>query len=232
MKRIIPITALIVVIFTSCEYEPYSDFSVDYDVVVPGEEVVFRNYSSEATHFEWDFGDGTYSTLANPSHYYTREGVYRVALAAYYGSYVDYSYMNIEVYATTLEIEVREYFTDELIQGVNVVIYPSEYEYDNFGYEVFRGRTDYYGSVIAKGLNSQSYYIDVYNDLYNNYTLAYEDMNFITTLPLEHASHNVFIAYVDYDPIGFKSTEDKARIREVKKVEKKRTLEARKELSK
>ena len=228
MKRIIPIAALIVVIFASCEYEPYSDFSVDYDQVVPGEVVSFTNYSSTANHFEWDFGDGTYSNASNPSHYYSHEGVYTVKLSAFNGSNVDYSFLTIEVYSTTLEIEVREYYSDELIPWVNVVIYPTEYDYTYFEAEVFRGRTDYSGTVTIKDMYTQSYYIDVYNDLYNNFTLAFEDMNFIHTLPLEHATHNVFIAYVDYDPVGFKSTENDVRIREVKKLEKERTLQAKK----
>lgn len=42
--------------------------------------VVFQNNSANGNSFFWDFGDGTTSTLINPSHVYTSAGQYTVSL--------------------------------------------------------------------------------------------------------------------------------------------------------
>ena len=44
--------------------------------------VNFTNLSTNATSYEWDFGDGTTSTDVNPSHLYTEAGTYTVTLFA------------------------------------------------------------------------------------------------------------------------------------------------------
>lgn len=45
--------------------------------------VQFKNNSTGANSFRWDFGDGTTSTAKEPAHIYTRPGRYSVALTAY-----------------------------------------------------------------------------------------------------------------------------------------------------
>jgi gliding motility-associated-like protein len=42
----------------------------------------FLNYSANAVNYIWDFGDGTFSTAAAPSHTYTNVGTYTVYLIA------------------------------------------------------------------------------------------------------------------------------------------------------
>jgi PKD repeat protein len=44
--------------------------------------VQFTNSSANASSYSWDFGDNTTSTLASPSHTYTKGGVYTVKLTA------------------------------------------------------------------------------------------------------------------------------------------------------
>ncbi len=44
--------------------------------------IAFNNLSVSATNYIWDFGDGTFSTQANPTHTYTGTGVYTVKLIA------------------------------------------------------------------------------------------------------------------------------------------------------
>ncbi len=45
-------------------------------------EVIFENFSQNATSYEWDFDDGETSTEQNPSHIYAEPGVYDVTLTA------------------------------------------------------------------------------------------------------------------------------------------------------
>ena len=44
--------------------------------------IAFTNLSQNATSYTWDFGDGTTSTGANPTHTYTTPGVYGIKLIA------------------------------------------------------------------------------------------------------------------------------------------------------
>ncbi len=226
MKRVLPIIVLMVWVLTSCEYDdPYANFSVDYQNVIPGEVVSFNNYSNDATRFVWDFGDGTTSSAVNPTHYYTQEGIYTVTLAAYNGGSVDYTYLDIDVYYTTLEVEVREYYSDELIPRVNVVLYSSYNDYNLRNYAVASGVTGSYGSIIVKDLDAIEYYVDAYNAYCDNIYLAAEDLDWVRTLPLEYATHNIFTAYVDYVTTSYSSSEKRMRIVDVKKTTTKRNPE-------
>ena len=223
MKRIIPFILFIALIFTSCEYEadrPYADFTVNYDLVVPNEVIKFRNYSEDANYYEWNFGDGTITTELNPYHVYEEEGVYTVTLAAFRGSRVDYAYMEIEVFYTSLEVQVIDYATDQPVRDMNIILYPDELAYLDFGPYNYKGYTDYNGIVIFERMNSgESFFVEAYNQYYDNYTFYTEDPQNIATLPLEHAMHNVFVAWVDYKPGLLKSASDEPQQMRVRKVE-------------
>lgn len=49
---------------------------------VPG-EVAFTNQSENAQTYEWNFGDGTFSTVTSPSHTYDDNGDFIVSLKAF-----------------------------------------------------------------------------------------------------------------------------------------------------
>jgi PKD repeat protein len=237
MKRIILLTGLAAIMFAGCEpvheHQPVADFSVSNTLVIRGEVVFFDNLSQFAGSCEWDFGDGTISRDFDPNHYYTHEGTYEVRLAAYNGGYVDYSYISIEVYETSLEVEVREYYSEDLISNVEVTLYETYDDWVNFNYPLVTGVTDRNGIVVFKGLETSRYYIDAFSTYYDNEQLGFEDIGFIETLPLVYATNNIFTAYVDYYPAGkanpdnLKST-DRVRtpvIKEFKRVFKeKKTL--------
>jgi PKD repeat protein len=46
------------------------------------EVIWFTNQSTEATSYQWEFGDGTTSTQENPTHAYSTEGIFNVELTA------------------------------------------------------------------------------------------------------------------------------------------------------
>ena len=52
-------------------------YGLDFYVV---STVEFTNTSSKSGSVSWDFGDGTSSTEMNPSHKYTKAGIYQVTL--------------------------------------------------------------------------------------------------------------------------------------------------------
>jgi PKD repeat protein len=48
--------------------------------VLPEDEILFYNYSTNAIHFKWDFGDGNTSELFEPTHRYKKSGNYNIRL--------------------------------------------------------------------------------------------------------------------------------------------------------
>ena len=57
-------------------------FSISASVVETGQAVQFTNESQNASHYQWEFGDGRLSFEKDPSHTYTVTGVYQVKLIA------------------------------------------------------------------------------------------------------------------------------------------------------
>lgn len=70
---------------TSCEKEkpiPVADFSYQGNDKIAPCEVTFQNSSTNASSYQWNFGDGTSSTEQNTKHTYTNGGNYNVLLIA------------------------------------------------------------------------------------------------------------------------------------------------------
>ena len=61
---------------------PVADFSMDMSTAPAGEDITFTNLSENATSYSWDFGDGTTSSIANPTHDWEDVGIYTVQLTA------------------------------------------------------------------------------------------------------------------------------------------------------
>ncbi len=53
------------------------------DAVVPENEIIFYNYSENASKYLWSFGDNTHSTVPEPSHRYTTDGPFTIVLKAW-----------------------------------------------------------------------------------------------------------------------------------------------------
>tara|TARA_B100000809_G_C15129992_1_gene527976 strand:- start:605 stop:2821 length:2217 start_codon:yes stop_codon:yes gene_type:complete len=60
----------------------YSTISDTIDLS-QGEVAHFTNQSTNASYYDWDFGDINYSTQTNPTHQYTQAGIYNVEFIAY-----------------------------------------------------------------------------------------------------------------------------------------------------
>lgn len=61
-------------------YSPYTVPS--FNSSVTGMTAQFTNTSQNATQYNWDFGDGNFSTQISPSHVYSSNGIYIVTLTA------------------------------------------------------------------------------------------------------------------------------------------------------
>jgi PKD repeat protein len=63
---------------------PKAAFEVEKDETLePGDKVRFKNLSTGAVSYLWDFGDGTFSTLSDPSYRYEQMGIHDVRLTVW-----------------------------------------------------------------------------------------------------------------------------------------------------
>ncbi len=80
MKRTPLLYVVLAIILGSCA-RPVANFTLEGEEKVLS-PIVFNNQSENATAYEWDFGDGNTSELAEPSHTYRQSGNYTISLKA------------------------------------------------------------------------------------------------------------------------------------------------------
>jgi len=199
---------------SSCDTQPEAYFFSDKVTAEIGEDVIFFNGSYNATDYEWDFGDGTWSDSYEPVHSFNASGIFTVVLTAYSSSgNVDRSYLDIEVLSPTmLEVEVLEYYDQYPVPGASVILYPTERDWDNETNAIVEGFTNSSGKVVFTNLQPRVYYVDVWHATHNNYTLRNEDVGFIMTDQLEKNQLNQFTAWVDYTGTKGASVRDRKQL--------------------
>jgi len=106
----------------------------------------FNGISAGATSFNWDFGDGYFAGLQNPTHAYASNGIYIVALAVQNGSCTVTKYDTLEIGVIGVE---------ELLSEENLVISPNPFSDEvSINYSVIGGKkvtlqiTDITGKLI------------------------------------------------------------------------------------
>jgi PKD repeat protein len=77
-------SSILLILIGSCKKneEPTSCFSTSFNEVKVNQTIEFTNCSESADSYNWNFGDGNFSTQANPSHLYAKGGLFRVLLTA------------------------------------------------------------------------------------------------------------------------------------------------------
>lgn len=110
---------ILIISLTSCSEEkgvpqPLSQaaFTQDRNVIEINEVVTFTNTSSNATRFEWNFGNGQISTTANATISYSKTGTYTVTLTSYNSE-------NIASTTTTIVKVGERYLTGVKINSIS-----------------------------------------------------------------------------------------------------------------
>ncbi len=81
MKNKIFLFVLPLIFFAaSCTKQPAACFSANKTTADIGETVTFSNCATDASSYQWDFGDGSKAEGESASHTYTKAGVYIVQL--------------------------------------------------------------------------------------------------------------------------------------------------------
>ncbi len=199
MKRILYLALVLPFIVISCQKSPVAHFSTDTTEPEVGHNVLFNNDSQNANKFEWDFGDGYISNAKNPIHVYTGTGTYDVTLTATSkNGNEDKASLTITVtIPTLLEIEVREYYSLDIIPDASIFLYPTNTDWVNQTNKVTEGVTDVNGKAVFSDLDPFVYYVDVWATNYDNYSLKAEDIGFVQTPEILPHQINRFVAFVD-----------------------------------
>jgi PKD repeat protein len=217
MKRLYLFFVLPIFII-SCSKKPEANFFIEIDKAKVGSEVFFRNTSDNAERYEWDFGDGTYSSKENPVHVYKTVGRYSVTLTASKNSKESKAMIVLDVVEPTLlVVEVVEYYEMYSVGNASVILYPTLNDWDKQTRAIVEGFTDNDGIVVFGGLNPGIHYVDVWEKNHDNYQLADEDTWFIEADVLRDKVQ-WFTAYVDYYSSKGDTRGEKRMV--VKKVEK------------
>ena len=89
---------------------PIAMFYANQTTVTGGTNVQFTDQSlNTPTAWSWNFGDGTSSTLQNPTHSYSISGVYNVILTVTSGFGVDTLVMNNYINVTSTNVVIGDY---------------------------------------------------------------------------------------------------------------------------
>lgn len=72
---------IVITLMASCS-KPIANFVYQSTETAAPAKVVFENKSEKAETYEWDFGDGNFSSEENPNHKYSSSGNYLVKLKA------------------------------------------------------------------------------------------------------------------------------------------------------
>lgn len=80
--RFLLTAVMVAALLSGCEKLPTAGFTFEPSEVTMYDEVTFTNTSSDADSYAWDFGDGSTSFEASPTHVYKSAGTFTVKLVA------------------------------------------------------------------------------------------------------------------------------------------------------
>jgi PKD repeat protein len=183
MKRILYLSLILSLSLFSCRPAPRASFSTDTSEPEVGQDVYFDNNSKNADDYEWDFGDGFSSFEANPVHVFMGTGTFTVSLTAKsHNGYSDKASMDINVMIPTLlEIEVREFVSEDAVPDASVYLYPTLPDWEGETNLEAEGYSDADGIVVFSGLGPFVWYVDVWEATHDNYQLKAEDVAYVRT---------------------------------------------------
>ena len=152
---------------------PVAFFSWQSDDLNSPSTVVFANTSKNATSYSWDFGDGNTSTIASPTHIYTKGGTFTAKLVATGNGGSDSITAAITIITPT-QLKVK--ITDNLgnpLSGANATLYNTLSDYQNKTNAVATTTTDVNGymyfSAKTSNISTVAYYFYITSGCLDNY---------------------------------------------------------------
>ena len=127
---------LFIILFLSCSKTsspptPVVSFTWASSNLTAPSTVTFTNTSTNATAYSWDFGDGSNSTAASPTHIYATGGSYIAKLTVTGEGGTNSSTQTVNIVSpTALQITVKDNLGNAVV-GASVKLYSSVTDYNN-----------------------------------------------------------------------------------------------------
>lgn len=170
------ISLIVITLLSSCQKQPLASFTISNNNITVGDTVSFVNTSTDANSYIWNFGDGSKSTDANPTHVYTQQGSYIVSLTASdkANTKQDVATAGLTAYnATDLEITISS--SGDIQENCLVCIYNNYIDYIENQNIIYQGYTDANGTIRFKNISPfTNYYVYAVKGYYNNDENQYE----------------------------------------------------------
>lgn len=155
------ILATSVLVLTSCSKLPKPEFSYSPEKnPEAGDTIRFNNLSRNASAFEWDFGDGGFSSEPEPRHVFADAGIFTVILNAINAEGNQPVSRPITINEPTI-LGFIVFDSSETIrmQGAEVRVYENENDRDSLNATPYTGITDSTGTVQFKNMESMIYHV-------------------------------------------------------------------------
>jgi len=123
------LAGLFLLTIVGCQKQPEASFTASKTNVVTGEAITFTNTSNNASSYKWNFGDGTSSDVASPTHAYENPGTYTVTMTA----------------------NSKNGKKSDNATATITVTKANEIKYDGNKYPLTKGYIDYYGDFNGSG---------------------------------------------------------------------------------
>lgn len=199
MKRLTSILLFLTLILSSCHKAPEAQFSTDNANTEVGQTVYFNNNSHYGDRYDWDFGDGFVSSERSPAHTFDATGSFEVVLTvtSKNGDTDEASLVVNVTVPTFLVVEVREFFSNDLVPNASIILYPTLTDWDNQTNSVMEAFSDANGVAVFAHLDPFVFYADVWETTHDNYQLRSEDVGWVRTPEVLAHQITQFLALVD-----------------------------------
>ena len=196
IKKTVLSIAAISLFITACERTPTAAFRyVPTENIEIGDTIFFINESLDATSYEWDFGNGVTSNVAEPAIIYEYADYYKVYLNAINKSGNDTISQILDInQATSLGFQVLQPDTVPL-QGCNVWVYDNEADLVNEADPLFFSQTDADGVAFFEKMEAIVYYVSFFKETSEG---LYWRKGY--TYPLTPYNINLYQIYLNFTP--------------------------------
>lgn len=136
---------------------PSSLFAYYPETPVQGDAITFQNLSTNASSYNWDFGDGNFSTSVNPTHTYSDTGTYIVTLIASNPNAVDTFSLPVFVTDSNAIISYFTYSPQYPCYGDTITFYNTSYNATSYTWDFGDGNTSTVQDTVYAYANPGTY---------------------------------------------------------------------------
>lgn len=154
-------TGILIIIFSACQKDlPTASFSHSSDSYEEGDTINFTSTSTNADNFDWDFGDGSTSSVENPWHIFNTTGSFDVSLKVTNADGSDESSSTVTIKdPTVLAFEVIKEGTEETVPGCGIILFDNLTDFQNIENAIAAGYTDNDGYIEFYHAKAIVYYL-------------------------------------------------------------------------